>query len=255
MSRYDLTDFEWRVIEPLLPNKPRGVPRVDDRRVLNGIFWVLRSGAPWRDLPERYGPRTTCYNRFVRWRKAGVWDRLMADITKAHDGEIQMIDSTSVRAHQQAATAKKGGADNCLGRSRGGLTTKIHVVVDAQGLPIRLGLTAGQAHDGQIADMLLDHLGPRTIVLADKAYDADRIRDLIQQQGATPNIPPKSNRRWKPCFSKRLYRKRNLIERFFSKLKHFRRVATRYDKLATNFLAMVQLASMRLWLRAYESTA
>jgi transposase len=72
MSRYDLTDFEWGVIEPLLPNKPRGVPRVDDRRVLNGIFWVLRSGAPWRDLPERYGPRTTCYNRFVRWRKAGV---------------------------------------------------------------------------------------------------------------------------------------------------------------------------------------
>src|SRR3569623_2044470 len=81
MSRYDLTDFEWRVIEPLLPNKPRGVPRVDDRRVLNGIFWVLRSGAPWRDLPERYGPRTTCYNRFVRWRKAGVWDRMMDAIT------------------------------------------------------------------------------------------------------------------------------------------------------------------------------
>lgn len=92
----------------LLPNKPRGVPRVDDRRVLNGIFWVLRSGAPWRDLPERYGPRTTCYNRFVRWRKAGVWDRLMDAITAAYDGDIQMIDSTSVRAHQQAATAKRG---------------------------------------------------------------------------------------------------------------------------------------------------
>jgi len=92
MSRYDLTDFEWRVIEPLLPNKPRGVPRVDDLRVLNGIFWVLRSGAPWRDLPERYGPRTTCYNRFVRWRKAGVWDRMMDAITAAHDSDIQMID-------------------------------------------------------------------------------------------------------------------------------------------------------------------
>lgn len=116
-------------------------------------------------------------------------------------------------------------------------------------------MTAGQAHDGQIADTLLNHFGPRTIVLADKAYDADRIRELIQYQGATPNIPPKSNRKWKPCFSKRLYRERNLIERFFSKLKHFRRVATRYDKLAANFLAMVQLASMRLWLRAYESTA
>lgn len=108
MSRYDLTDFEWRVIEPLLPNKPRGVPRVDDRRVLNGIFWVLRSGAPWRDLPERYGPRTTCNNRFVRWRKAGVWGRMMDAITAAHDGDIQMIDSISIRAHQQAATAKKG---------------------------------------------------------------------------------------------------------------------------------------------------
>ena len=92
---------------------------MDDRRVLNGIFWVLRSGAPWRDLPERYGPRTTCYNRFVRWRKAGVWDRLMDAVTAAHNGDIQMIDSTSVRAHQQAATAKKAGADHCLGRSRG----------------------------------------------------------------------------------------------------------------------------------------
>jgi len=108
MSRYDLTDFEWRVIEPLLANKPRGVRRVDDRRVQNGIFWVLRSGAPWRDLPERYGPRTTSYNRFVRWRKAGVWGRMMDAVTAAYDGDIQMIDGTSIRAHQQAATAKRG---------------------------------------------------------------------------------------------------------------------------------------------------
>jgi transposase len=92
-------------------------------------------------------------------------------------------------------------------------------VVDARGLPIRLGLTAGQTHDGEIADTLLNRLRPRTIVLAGKAYDADRIRELIQDQDATPNIQPKSNRRWKPCFSKRLYRERNLIERFFSKLK------------------------------------
>ena len=108
MSRYDLTDSEWRVIEPLLPNKPRGVPRVDDRRVLDGIFWVLRSGTPRRDLPDRYGPRTTCYNRFVRWRKAGVWDRLMDAITKVHDGTAQMIDTSIVRVRQQGATAKRG---------------------------------------------------------------------------------------------------------------------------------------------------
>ncbi len=105
--RYDLSDFEWSVIQPLLPNKPRGVKRVDDRRVLNGIFWVLRSGAPWRDLPERYGPRTTCYNRFNRWRKAAVWDRLMDAITEAYDGDVQMIDSSSVRVHQHTGCAKK----------------------------------------------------------------------------------------------------------------------------------------------------
>lgn len=111
------------------------------------------------------------------------------------------------------------------------------------------------SRDGsQIVDTALDHLGRRTIVLADKAYDADRIRELIQNQGATPNIPLKSNRRWKLCFSKRLFRECNLAERFFSKLNHFRRIATRYDKLAANFLAMAQLALMRLWLRAYEST-
>lgn len=91
--------------------------------------------------------------------------------------------------------------------------------------------------------------------MADKAYDADRIRESLRAKGAFANIPPKINRRAKPYFSTWLYRERNLIERFFSKLKHFRRVATRYDKLAADFLAMIQLASMRLWLRAYESTA
>ena len=98
MDRYDLTDFELRVIEPLLPNKPRGVPRVDDRRVLNGILWVLRTGEPWRELPERCGPYTTCYNRFNRWRKKGSWDRLMDAVVEAYDGNVQMIDSSSVRA-------------------------------------------------------------------------------------------------------------------------------------------------------------
>jgi transposase len=106
--RYELTDQEWSILAPLLPNKPRGVPRVDDRRVLNGILWRFRTGSPWAEIPERYGPPTTCYNRFVRWRKAGVWDRLLGAVSEAYDGDIVMIDSSCVRVHQHAATGKRG---------------------------------------------------------------------------------------------------------------------------------------------------
>lgn len=106
--RYELTDKEWSIIAPLLPNKPRGVPRVNDRKVLNGILWRFRTGAPWADIPQRYGPYTTCYNRFVRWREAGVWDRLLEEISKEYDGDIVMIDSSCVRVHQHGATGKKG---------------------------------------------------------------------------------------------------------------------------------------------------
>lgn len=108
MARFDLTDFEWGLIQPLLPNKPRGKPRVDDRRVLNGIFWVLRTGSPWRDLPERYGPYTTAYNRFNRWAKAGVWVQVFETLAEKSPGSMQFIDSSIIRAHQQAATPKGG---------------------------------------------------------------------------------------------------------------------------------------------------
>lgn len=109
MARFDLSDFEWSVIEPLLPTKVRGVARVDDRRVLNGIMWRLRTGAPWADIPERYGSHMTCYNRFVRWRKAGVWDRILQAISAAYDGNVQMIDSSSIRVHQHGANGSKKG--------------------------------------------------------------------------------------------------------------------------------------------------
>lgn len=107
MSRFDISEMEWGFIEPVLPNKVRGVPRVDDRRVLNGIFYALRTGCPWRDLPARYGPYTTVYNRFNRWTKAGVWDAIMDAVVDAHNGDVVMIDGTSVRVHHSAVTLKK----------------------------------------------------------------------------------------------------------------------------------------------------
>ena len=171
----------------------------------------------------------------------------MDAIVEAHDGEVQMIDTSIVRVHQQGATAR--GQDRCLGRSRGGLTTKIHALVDKNGRPIKLKLTAGQASDVASASELIADLPEDAMLIADKGYDANALREAVAERGAWANIPPKANRKDPICFSKYLYKARNLIERFFNKIKHFRRIATRYDKLAENFLAALKLAAVRIWLR------
>ena len=136
-----------------------------------------------------------------------------------------------------------------MGRSRGGLTTKIHALVDANGMPIQLKLTAGQAHDGRSADDMLDGLGEGQTLLADRGYDSDALRAKLMDQGAWGNIKPMPGRVNVPTFSPHLYRLRNLIERFFNKLKHFRAVATRYEKYDVNYLALVKLAAARIWMR------
>jgi transposase len=136
-----------------------------------------------------------------------------------------------------------------MGRSRGGLTTKIHALVDANGLPIALKLTEGQAHDGKSAADMLGGLGPGQILLADRAYDSDALRASLAAQGAWGNIKPMPGRVNVPAFSSFLYRYRNLVERFFSKLKHFRAIATRFEKHDANYLALVKLAAAKIWMR------
>ena len=231
--RHALSDAEWTALQPILPNKPRGVPRVDDRRVISGILWVLATGAPWRDLPHRFGPYTTCYNRFVRWRRAGVWDRVLETLTDRNEADVQMIDSTVVRVHQHGASVRRD-THHCTGRSCGGLTTKIHAVVDRKGLPLRFTLSAGQEHDSLKALDLLRGLLGNGMLLADKAYDADAVRAFARSEGGWANIPPRRTRKDPICFSPFLYRARNRIERFFNRIKQCRRIATRYDKLAEN---------------------
>jgi transposase len=136
-----------------------------------------------------------------------------------------------------------------MGRSRGGLTTKIHVVVDANGNPITLKLTEGQAHDGRSAADMLDSVGPGQTLLADRAYDSDALRLTLAGRGARANVKPMPGRINVPIFSPYLYRLRNLVERFFSKLKHFRAIATRFEKHDANYLALVKLAAARIWMR------
>ena len=256
MARSDMRDFEWDFIEKLLPNKSRGVKRVDDRRVINGILYALRTGIPWRDMPEQYGPWSTIYNRFNRWSKAGIWDMIFEAIVDSHNVDTVMVDSTSVRAHPTAAKLKKTDKRRCLGRSRGGLGTKIHASNNQDGLPLKLELTPNQANDAPPCETLLTGLQPGQWVLADKAYDVNWIRDMIWEQGAIDVIPSKSNRKIPKEFDKVMYRQRNKIERFFGRLKaSFRRIATRYEHTSANFLAMIKLACVRLWLEFYEYAA
>jgi transposase len=136
-----------------------------------------------------------------------------------------------------------------MGRSRGGLTTKIHALVDAHGLPIQLKLTEGQAHDGRSAADMLDSIGDGQVLLADRAYDSDLLRQTLAARGAWANVKPMPGRRHPPAFSPFLYRYRNLVERFFNKLKHFRAIATRYEKHDANYLALAKLAATKIWMR------
>ncbi len=140
-----------------------------------------------------------------------------------------------------------------MGRSRGGLTTKIHALVDACGLPILLKLTEGQAHDGRSAEDILGSVERGDVLLADAAYDSNALHETLAARGARANVKPTPNRLKPHRFNRRLYRRRNLVERFFNKLKHFRALATRYDKRDDNYIASVKLASIRIWTRSNES--
>ncbi|WPZ34034.1 IS5 family transposase [Thalassobaculum sp. OXR-137] len=250
MRRHELSDKEWSIIEPLLLRKSRRVKRVDDRRVINGILWRFRTWASWRDVPERFGPRATLYNRFCRWRASSVWDRLLEAVSDAYDGDIVMIDNSCVRVHQDGAGAKGGSGDPCMGQSRGGLTTKIHAVVDAEGRPVRLALNADQAGDAPMAARLLEIVTPGATVLADKVYDTDGIRSFVAARGGWANIPPRIMRKGTFAFSRWVYRQRNRVERFFNHLKQMRDIATRYDRRADNYLAAVKFAALRIWIKA-----
>ncbi|MEV6297250.1 IS5 family transposase [Streptomyces sp. NPDC051896] len=284
MRRHELTDQEWELLAPLIPRAVTGRPRVADRQVVNGMVYKIRAGVSWRDLPERYGPWKTVYTRFRRYALAGVFARALQQIQAQADaaGDIDwlvQIDSTIVRAHQHAAaTGRKGGStqdepdDHALGRSRGGLTTKIHLACDGEGRPLAILLTPGQRHDSICARPLLERIRiPRTglgrprcrpdQVIADKAYSSRGFRSYLRKRGIAHTIPEKADQQRHrynrgrhggrpPRFDRQIYRRRNMIERCFNRLKGFRGIATRYEKTATSYEAAVTLASFLLWARS-----
>ncbi|WP_374214079.1 IS5 family transposase [Rhodococcus pyridinivorans] len=303
-SRFrQFTDEQWQRIEHLLPSNSgrQGHPFRDNRKVVEGIIYRYRAGIPWRDLPrEEFGPWQTVWKRHARYAEDGTWDRVLqtiladADAAGLIDWNVS-VDATICRAHQHGTNTTRpeqdtGGsiesqesprrrvepAGHGIGRSHGGLTTKIHSAVDGRGRPLANVITGGQRNDGaMLAEVLADiHVPrqgrgrPRTrpdAVIADKAYSAGTIRRQLRSRGIAAVIPEKSDtiaargRRGShggipPKLDTELYKGRNVVERSFALAKQWRALATRYDKLAITYRAAVTLCSILAWVRLMGDT-
>jgi transposase len=242
-----LRDDQWERIAPLLPGKPGdpGRSAADDRLFLEAVLWIVRVGAPWRDLPASFGNWNSAFQRFRRWAKGGVFDRIFQVLSEDADFEYVIIDGTIVRVHQHGAGARGGTQAQAIGRSRGGLTTRIVALVDGLGNLVRFVLLPGQRHDSVGVAPLLKDLDFAAL-LADKAFDSDAIRADLNERGALAVIPPKADRAAAiPCDFE-MYKWRHLVENFFCKIKEFRRIATRYDKTDTSFAAIIHLGGIVL---------
>lgn len=217
------------------------------KNFIEAIFWMVRGGTPWRLLDSRFGRWNSIFKRFNSWCKKGIWEKLLQFCIENPDLEHVMIDSTIVRAHHRAAGYGKQ-AEEGLGRSRGGFTSKIHAIVDALGNLLRFSITPGQTHDITQASKLLDGFTDAAVI-ADKGYDSDELRNTLKQNNCSSVIPPRKTRKNQYPYDKHLYKERHLIEGFFSKLKEFRRLATRYDKSARSFGSFIAFVGALLWLR------
>jgi transposase len=257
--RHAIRDEEWERIKDLLPGRPgqRGVTAKDNRLFIDAVLWIAKTGAPWRDLPERFGNCNSVWRRFDRWARKGFW-RKVFETLQDPDLEWLILDSTIIRAHLHAAGARKradgwgGQADQALGRSRGGFSTKIHGVVSGLMLPVVLLLSAGQEADVSYAEKLLDGVPAQAkveAVIADKGYDSKKVVEKVESKGAEAVIPTLRTRKEQRRIDTERSKDRNLAERFWQKVKQFRRVATRYEKTARNFLAFVQVAAIMVLLR------
>ena len=252
MPRTLLTDELWSkllviLLELDLYDKP------NPRKTIEGILYRMRTGCPWRDLPAAFGKFQAVYNCFNRWSKKGIFQEIFKILSADADREWLMMDGSYIRAHQHSAgaAAHSGEDDHAIGISRGGTTSKIHLMVDACGNPLEVIVTAGNINDVSVAPELIAavDLAETEVVSADKGYDSDKLRAQIEQGGSKANIPCKRDREEKnKDMDWYLYKIRHLVENTFARLKHQRAIATRYDKLKRNYLSTVLLGCIMVWL-------
>ena len=268
VTRHDVTDAQWERLAPLLPpEKPHtGRTAHSHRPIVNGILWLKRTGAPWRDIPSCYGNWSTIASRFYRWCKKGIWQQVLetlqqeADAAEQIDWETHYVDGSVVRAHQHAAGAHDTTPDaEALGRSQGGFSTKIHLRAEGSGKPMTFVLTAGQRHEAVVLEQLMDQgsvkrIGPgrprcrpRRLV-GDRGYSSGKIRSYLRRHHIRYTIPRRANEHRSGPFERAVYRTRSRVERLINRLKQSRRIATRYEKKAIYYLAMLTIAAIQLWL-------
>lgn len=248
MPRTMLTDETWEKLRLLLKESGRVYNKFEHRNTLEGILYRMRTGVQWRDLPPEFGRWNTVFRRFNLWSKKGLLRLLFQALAHDNDPEWLFIDGSIVKAHQDSSGAA-GSHDESIGKSRGGNSTKIHLAVDSGGLPVYFELSGGQVNDIVHAQSLVTHSPKASVVCADKGYDSEPLRTYIEGNGSNANIPRKiNNKAGNAHMDWCLYRYRHLVENAFLKIKKYRAISTRYDKLARNYGSTVALAFIMMWL-------
>ncbi len=247
MPRLMLIDEHWSKLRMIMHE--HGIyDKPNLRKTVEGILYRMRTGLPWRDLPSFFGKWISIYQQFNRWSSKNKLMAIFKSLVQEPDLEWEFIDGSIVKAHQHS-TGAASEEEQAIGKSVAGNTTKIHMAVEACGLPIDFDITGGEVHDCKVAPEFFAKLPDADYMIADKGYDSEELRELIRAKSSVPVIPRKSNSTiGNNDMDWGLYKYRHLVENIFARLKHFRAIATRYDKLKRNYASMVALACGFIWL-------